>query len=562
MAWMFSGIGSEYLKAPSRSRSGAARGALFAALAATCVVAPFLRFGNSSGHDFEIHMQSWLEVSRQWQDGILFPRWAAGANFAYGEPRFIFYPPISWILGAALGRVMPWPAVPGAMDWLSLLIAGMAAFHLARDWLAPAEAAGAAVLYAMNPYNLLMVYSRSDFGELLAAALYPLLLRDALRLKRRAARAVISLAIVFALIWLANAPAGVIAAYSLALILLVEALQEKAMHVLFAGGGAMAAGFGLAALYVIPAAYERRWVQISQAVSDVNSFDRNFLFARIKDPEFWAFNHYVSWIALAVMIASLLAAAGVAGKRAEMRSVFWPLAALAAASAFLMFPASAFAWRILPEMQFLQFPWRWLGPLNAALAFFAAAALGRFSRKWIAWGLALIVLLAAGVTMARHADWDSDAATDIVTASRDGTSYEGLYEYAPAGSRIDQLAQTQSQVAVVQSSEQDAAAAAETQIQIQVWRPEQKSFFVQAPRPVTLAVHLLNYPAWRIWINGQRAAAKSDPANGQMRIELPAGASSVDVIFARTRDRWLGGAISLLSLLTLAVTWLFLPRHT
>jgi len=81
---------------------------------------------------------------------------------------FIFYPPASWTLGALLSAIFPWVVVSEIYIWLALLAAGVSMFLLARQWLDRRDATFAAVLYAVNPYHLLIVYWRSAFAELLA----------------------------------------------------------------------------------------------------------------------------------------------------------------------------------------------------------------------------------------------------------------------------------------------------------------------------------------------------------------------------------------------------------
>src|SRR5579871_6647034 len=195
------------------------------AAAALAVEIPFLHFGTPSGHDVEFHLYSWLEVLTHWQQGVWLPRWAALAHFGYGEPRFIFYPPASWLLGSLLSSIVPWRVASAVYIWVALVLAGASMFTLARRWVSRRDAAFAAVFYAVNPYHLVIVYWRSAFAELLASCLVPLLLLCLLRARDKdgennVTRTLIPLALILAASWLINAPAAVMIHYSMALLLM------------------------------------------------------------------------------------------------------------------------------------------------------------------------------------------------------------------------------------------------------------------------------------------------------------------------------------------------------
>ncbi|MGA7376426.1 MAG: 6-pyruvoyl-tetrahydropterin synthase-related protein, partial [Candidatus Sulfotelmatobacter sp.] len=238
----------------------------------------------------EFHLYSWLEVLSQWKQGIGYPRWAALAHFGYGEPRFIFYPPASWALGAGLSTVFPWVVVSDIYIWLVLVAAGASMFLLARRWLDRRDATFAAVLYAVNPYHLVIVYWRSAFAELLAACLLPLLLLLLLRAEEGRPRGTISLAMLLAASWLVNAPAAVMIHYSMMLLVLVIAWQRRSARILLTSGMAVILGGALAAFYLFPAVYEQKWVNIAQAVSAGSRPLDNFLFVHTTDADHDAFN--------------------------------------------------------------------------------------------------------------------------------------------------------------------------------------------------------------------------------------------------------------------------------
>ena len=258
-------------------------------LVSLAVVLPFFWMGSASGHDFEFHVASWMDVSYQWSEGTFYPRWTAWTNHGFGEPRYIFYPPLSWMLGAALTRIVPLPWVPACYVILMQTLAGVFAYLLLRRLTSARGALLGALCYLANPNTLLITYVRSDYAEQLACAIFPLLLLGTLKLanllKEDNARVspILTFALPFAAVWLCNAPAGVIASYSVALVIAWAAIVQRSWKIALKGAAGIALGFGLSGFYLMPAAYEQRWVNISQALSSGLLPWENFLFTRIDD---------------------------------------------------------------------------------------------------------------------------------------------------------------------------------------------------------------------------------------------------------------------------------------
>src|SRR5271154_6820547 len=187
-------------------------------LAAFIAILPLLTNGCSCGHDFDFHLLNGLEAARQFTHGNLHPHWAYTPAWNAGEPRFVFYPPLSWIIGAILGLIVPWTWPPIVYTWLALTATGLSLHYLARSFTTPTAATLAAFLYTVNPYMLFTAYERTAYAELLAAAWIPLLLHAILRKQVTIPR----IAIPVALLWLTNAPAAVMSCYALALLTLIR----------------------------------------------------------------------------------------------------------------------------------------------------------------------------------------------------------------------------------------------------------------------------------------------------------------------------------------------------
>ncbi|MGB9463507.1 MAG: hypothetical protein WBR10_00200 [Candidatus Acidiferrum sp.] len=530
------------------------------------IVSPFFWLGNATGHDFQYHAASWLDAAGQWKEGIVYPRWTEWANFGFGEPRFIFYPPFSWMLGAALGSVMPWNHVPIVYIVVVQTLAGLSAFALARRVLPQRAALFCVACYAANPYALLIVYMRSDFAELLANAFFPLLFCLALQIcemlesseqppQHRPARwAITWFAAVFAAIWLSNAPAGVIASYGAALAFGFAAVSRKSWQPLWRGAAGLALGFGLAGFYLVPAAYEQRWVNIAQALSTGLLPAENFLFTAINDPEHTLFNWIASSIAVLLMILTGFAAA--VARRKEQNSdgvlenrVWQTLLLLAGLATLLMLRFTSSLWAVLPKLRFVQFPWRWMSLLSVVFAVFLGSAMGRRRWGWICAVVTFALISATGVVLVKRGWWDTQDIPALREAIAQGEGFDGTDEYDPAGDDHTNIP-AKSPEAVVVDTDFIPGPNSIPKIHVDRWTPEEKEVSVNSREPFFLGLRLLNYPAWRVEVNGSMVTPQGGDDFNQMIMPLPAGESHVRVRFTRTWDRTLGGGLSLASALT------------
>jgi hypothetical protein len=520
--------------------------------------------GNSCGHDFDFHLLSWMEVARAWHAGVVYPHWVQDANYGAGEPRLIFYPPLSWLLGALLGTVTSWHAAPVLFVLLALLAAGGSMYALARQWAATGPATFAACLYVANPYAMFVAYERSAFGELLAAAWLPLMVLFALR--RRGSVAPLGLSV--AALWLTNSPAAVVGSYLLAVLALGAWLAEgKPWPGLRAAGG-MALGLGLAAFYIVPAAFEQRWVQIERAITPGMRVEDSFLFAHTANAFHDQVLHMASWI-LVLEFAGASVAAYLAWKRRAGGKDRIVLTALLPVILLLQFPASKVIWKYAPHMKFLQFPWRWLMALSVAGCALAGMAVLRQARwRVLAAGIIIAAIAIGGGLLFFQPCDDEDAVAAQLAGFRLGQGTEGTDEYTPVAVDNAAVQQHLPLVRVLRAAQDDTAddTAADNpewragdpgsiaaRADARRWNGEHWTVNLVTPERGYAVLRLMDYPSWRVTVDGQAVNGRPLRGDGLMTIPVQAGRHVMEVQWQATRDVVAGRAISAIALLALAL---------
>jgi hypothetical protein len=574
-------------------------------LTALVAILPLLIRGCSCGHDFDFHLLSWIEAATQFSHGNLHPHWAFTPAFNAGEPRFVFYPPLSWYLGAAIGLVLnhlpgvsesaAWSAAPIVFTWIALTLSGLALYRLARAFATPNPALLASILYIVNPYMLFTAYERTAYGELLAAAWIPLLLLAILRDQVTIPR----IAIPLALLWLTNAPAAVMGSYTLALlaaIRLVSAFRSTtnqgapcldsqawasrhrsslSLAAKIVAGTAL--GLAIAAVYILPAAYERRYVQVGLAQSEGMRIQDNTLFHHTGATDDQQLHDQVlrtaSVIAVILLIATaaaLIAAAflrkntGPRTASGAMRIAavstrpapfpVLPLAILAAGIGFLLTPWAVPVWNHAPQAAFLQFPWRLLAILAAVLALATAAALTSLNallRLNSAAAIATGFILAAAFTLPAYHIFQQPCDLEDTPAAR-----LALF-HSPAGTDpTDEYTPTTADNEELKSSPPPFWLADSAQAPIPTTQspgPAPRHFTVTAPRGEDLILNLRDYPAWQIQLDTETDPQRLKRPDGLIALPIPAGRSTIDIRYTRTTDQTLGDAITLLAVALLIV---------
>jgi hypothetical protein len=516
-------------------------------------VMPMLIFGyRADSHDLNAHVSSWMEAAQQFRQLNLIPRWAAAANYGFGEPRFMFYPPLSWMLGGMLGLFLPWRIVPAVFVWLTLIIAGLSMWKCARAWLPPVHADIAAVLFALNPYAIITAYMRCAYAELLASAFFPLLVWAALRLHASARKQVAIVGAILAVIWLTNYPAGVIATYSLVVLLLVVSFTRSSWRITVSGAASILLALGIDAAVLLPTTWETRWIQINAITPDIFLPWHNFIFTRQNTDLMIPFNRKISFVAVALMVAAMFAIFLGRRVREHNFSMWWCLTVLAAVSSFMLLPVSKVFWQYLPALRFVQFPWRWLFPLALSVALLTAAVSTSLHRKWPIWlGVGCAFFALDGRIVLSKQLFTTRAITYLDSAIRSATGYEGLPEYAPAGSHPAQVTKDQPPVAVL--GQQSTIS---TRLRVEEWSPERKLISLDSPEPVDLDFRLFAYPCWHVTVNKTDTNILTNPDTGQIRLHVPSGPNNIAITWRSSLDVTVGVILSLLAFMILVSLYL------
>src|SRR3569832_298736 len=102
------------------------------AAAALLFVLPGVIYGYPTGHDSFLHATAWFDTLTHWSEGDFFPAWASRFASGWGLPVHIFYPPLSFALGALCLLLLGPYFAPILFCWMVLTLAGFSAYRFCK----------------------------------------------------------------------------------------------------------------------------------------------------------------------------------------------------------------------------------------------------------------------------------------------------------------------------------------------------------------------------------------------------------------------------------------------
>ncbi len=542
-------------------------------------------------HDGHLHYHRVAAIRHAWENGLYFSRWLPDLAFGYGYPFFIYREPLPLYLTHFLHLAgLPLPAASNLLYAACILASGWFMFLWARDIFGARAALIAAVAYLSAPYVLVDALVRGNLVESVALALMPMLLWAGRRflLSGQARWFLVS---TFGL-------AGMALSHNISLLIFVPSL---ALYLLIVGrshrlgwrplilriGLILGLGLGMTAFYTGSALLEMDQVTLSLSTTTRNN-DFRFNFAALAEvlapvtPEDPALLNppllfRLGWLPLGLALAGALSF--FRNQQREQRLHILLMGGAAVIYLFFALAISRPLWEGLPLIEFVQFPWRFVGRAALPVALLAGALFAcppllslRVDRllTMVALPAALLLLFLEGLPNLYPNVCVEDPFPSIVTVHQYeretglvGVDPEGSYfprtvQERPTGSSLetDYLAGRTPQRLDSESLPPDVV------VRSADYGPNWARIEVDAGSPFQARYLTFAFPGWQASIDGRSTPIIPGDPDGLITFPVPAGEHIIEVQWRSTPLRTALLIVSLLALVVTIVVTVLLRRQS
>lgn len=503
-------------------------------------------------HDGEYHVVRFYLFNESFNDGNFYPRWAGHLNNGFGVPLFNFVYPLPNYVASILHLFNISFIDSFKISMFAATIIGGVFFYLwSKEFWGKLGGIVSSVFYTFSPYHFVDIYIRGSVGEVWALGFFPAFLWAYTKFVKSKRKVFLIFSSIFlALIILShNILSLMFFMFALSYIFFLIYKEKNKKYLILNTFYIILLGLGLSAIFWLPAIYETKYVtglQIFDVVSHfpdlhqllIPSWGSSFSGTGLRD----VLSFQVGLANLLAVFLSLIVIIWQIIKRNNKRiyTIFFLLWAIF--TFYLMLNISLPVWRIIPFMNYFQFPWRLLS-LEILFASFLAGSIFSLNikNKFINICFAIFLIFIAfilGIGYTKPAYYHYRDDNYYVTRSNfiDGTNSPGnvfntIYlKSIPA-----------------KENERAIFIGGNGKIALDKAKSHLYAFTIQADTNSEIQANLPYFPGWEVYVNNKKADIKPT-RNGRFTFLVPSGVNKVEVVFEDTFVRKLAAFITLLSL--------------
>jgi len=492
-----------------------------------------------------------LEMNKCFEDGQIPCRWVSNMGLGYGYPLFNYYPPFPYYLGQIYHLVgFSYLDITKALVVSGFIVSAFGMYLLSSRVWGRTGGLISSLLYTYAPYHSVDFYVRGAVNEFWAMAFLPLIFFLSMHLVQTSKKTLIPvLSLSLTGLMLSHNAILLITAPFLIIWSLFWVFKQRSSKGLCLLAASAILALGLSAFFTIPVILEQNLVHVETLMMGYFNYTVHFLdikqiFLNIN----WGYGGsaygpndglsfalgYLHWI-IPLIIACLLLFMSNLRKNIILTGLLFGFLVCSLA---LTHSRSIGIWDHLPQLQFIQFPWRFL-TLAVFFSSLLCGAIGLTFLRRFWWVLAvLIMLLNAQYFMPQI--WLSDT-TDAQTFS--GESWQKLisasiFDYLPKSAPRPPATPAQSDLLIIGGAGNFITLVKNSHFQ-------KYNLYLSAPSVIQIQTYY--FAGWKVYVDNQLVSISTDSELGRMEVNVSAGQHVVEVKFEDTLIRNISDTVSLIS---------------
>lgn len=406
---------------------------------ATLILSRILHPGFFAVHD-DTQPSRIYEMTKSIHDGLFPVRWVNDLGFGYGYPIFNFYAPLPYYIGSIF-YIIGFGAIASAkiMFSLAVLAAGIGMYLFMKSFLGHLPAIASSLIYLLFPYFAVNIFIRGAVGEYYAYSLLPWIFWGLFEIYYNSKKyhqihpknilakrippfykgglggilyfkSILITIVTLSLLIISHNLSAFMLFLILIIFFLVALWLSKNKKVLLINYSIiLILSFLLSAFYTIPAITEMNYTDVKSQLSGNFNYSNHFIcpFQWWESPWGYAGSAVGCADGISFRLGKTNIIFSVLGillgiylilfkKKNKYNFIFLFSIFILSFSLFMMTEYSQFIWQILPQIKFLQFPWRFMNFVGFSMAViigFLIFYLGEIKKPLVPFFFVLIIFM-------------------------------------------------------------------------------------------------------------------------------------------------------------------------